>query len=71
MANGKPFAVIMRVADYAETTDTDAYFGKKTGEKLIVRGLKGFENIDFEVDAKTPNANVKAREMADNGYKGK
>lgn len=69
--NGKPFAVIMRVANYAETTDPDAYFGKKTGEKLIVRGLKGFENIDFEVDARAANANVKARELADNGYKSK
>ncbi len=38
---------------------------------MIVRGLKGFEDIDFKVDAKTPNANVKARELADNAYLGK
>lgn len=71
MADGKPFAVIMRVAVYAEPKGVGEYFGKKTGEKLIVKGLKGFENIDFEVDAKTPNANVKARELADKGYKNK
>ncbi len=71
IANGKPFAVILRVGVYAEPTGVGEYFGKKTGEKLIVKGLKGFENIDFEVDAKTPNANVKARELADNGYNGK
>ena len=71
MINGKPFAVIMRVAVYAETTGVGEYFGKKTGEKLIVRGLKGFENINFEVDAKTANANIKARELADNAYKQK
>ncbi len=71
MADKKPFAVIMRVAVYAEPNEVGEYFGKKTGEKLIVKGLKGFENIDFVVDAKTPNANAKARELADNGYKGK
>lgn len=71
MANGKPFAVIMRVAVYGEIIEENAYFGKKIGEELIVRGLRGFEDINFEVDAKIPNANQKAREMADNGYKQK
>lgn len=71
MADKKPFAVILRVAVYGEPTAAGEYFGKKTGEKLIVKGLKGFENIDFEVDAKIRNANIKARELADNGYKGK
>ena len=69
--NGKPFAIIMRVAVYAELTGAGEYFGKKTGEKLIIKGLKGFENINFEVDAKTANANIKARELADNSYKQK
>jgi hypothetical protein len=68
MANGKPFAVIMRVAVYGEITEENAYFGKKTGEELIIRGLKGFDYIYFEVDVKTKNANVKAREMADKAY---
>jgi len=67
-ANGKPFAVIMRVAKYGETDDENLYIGKKIGEELIVQGLKGFEDIDFKVDAKTPNANVKARKLADDAY---
>ena len=72
MANGKPFALIMRVFKYSdELKDESAYFGKKIGEELRIIGLKGFENIDFTVDAKTPNANLKARELADNGYKAK
>jgi hypothetical protein len=67
MANGKPFAVIMRVYDYAGD-DQCATNGKITGESLIVRGLKGYE-IDETVDVKsTPNPNLKARELADKGY---
>lgn len=68
MANGKPFAIILRVARYGETTDENPYIGKKTGEELVVIGLKGFEEINFKVDAKTPNANAKARELADGAY---
>jgi hypothetical protein len=68
LANGKPFAVIMRVYEYGgnDLCSTD---GKITGESLIVKGLKGFEQIDEEVKVKgTPNPNVKARELADKGY---
>ena len=68
MTGGKPFAVIMRVSVYAEEVAEGAYFGKKTGEVLIVRGLRGFDYIDFEVDAKTPDANRKARKSADKAY---
>gem|GEM_PF-558030 len=67
LANGKPFAVIMRVYDYAgnDLCTTD---GKVTGSSLIVKGLKGYE-IDETVDAKsTPNPNAKARELADQAY---
>ena len=66
MADGKPFAVIMRKYDYAggEQCATD---GRVTGESLIVVGLKGYE-IDETVAAKTPNANAKARELADKAY---
>jgi hypothetical protein len=71
MANGKPFAVILRVNKYDGAPDDSHYLGKKIGEELIVKGLKGFEGIDFTVEAKTPNANQKAREMADAGYKPK
>lgn len=68
MVDGKPFAVIMRVSDYAGEVAEGMYYGEKTGEKLVVKGLKGFEYINFEVDAKTANANAKAREMADAAY---
>jgi hypothetical protein len=66
LADGKPFAVIMRVYEYAGN-DLCATDGKVTRESLIVTGLKGFE-IEETVDAKTPNANLKARELADKAY---
>lgn len=71
LANGKPFAVIIRFNKYADPDEANPYFGKKIGTELIVKGLKGFDKIDFTVDAKTPNANAKAREMADTAYKQK
>ena len=67
LANGKPFAVIMRSYDYAGN-DNCATGGKITGESLIIKGLKGYEHIDGTVDAKTTNANVKARALADKGF---
>lgn len=67
LANGNPFAAIMRVPVYGKPDDDNPYFGKVIGEELIIRGLKGFD-IDSSVDAKTPNANVKAREIADKAY---
>jgi hypothetical protein len=67
LANGKPFALIMRVYDYAGTNEC-AMAGKVVGESLIVRGLKGFEEINETVDARTPNSNIKARDLADKGY---
>jgi len=68
MANGKPFAVIMRVYEYGGT-DECSTGGKVTGESLIVKGLKGFEHIDATVKVKgTPTPNLKAREIADKGY---
>ena len=66
MANGKPFAVILRVYEYAGD-DLCATNGKIKSESLMVQGLKGFE-ISETVDARTPNANVKARELADKAY---
>jgi hypothetical protein len=67
MANGKPFAAIIRVPVYGKPDDDNPYFGKVIGEELIIRGLKGFD-IDLSVDAKTPNANGKARELADKAF---
>lgn len=70
MANGKPFAIIMRQPVYAEAVADGEYFGKVIGQKLMVIGLVGYEDsIKGEVDAKTPGANVKARELADDAYK--
>lgn len=69
-ANGKPFAVIYRI-DLTKGTSADADMwspANKTGESLIIKGLKGFEQIDFEIDARQPGANLKAREMADQAY---
>jgi hypothetical protein len=72
LANGKPFAVIARFFTYGEEKANEYdYFGKKTGEELKVVGLKGFEELMTSVDAKTPNANAKARELADNAYREK
>jgi hypothetical protein len=69
-ADGKtmPFAVIMRVYEYAGD-DLCATNGKVTGEFLIVKGLEGFEHIDEKIDVKTtPNPNLKARQLADRKY---
>ena len=67
LANRKPFAVILRVPKYGDPTDDNPYFGKVIGEELIIRGLNGNE-IALTVDAKTANANLKARELADKAY---
>lgn len=69
LANGKPFAVILRI-DKSKSDQPEEMWApeNKTGEALLIKGLKGFEHIDFEIDAKTPEANLKAREMADNAY---
>jgi hypothetical protein len=68
LANGKPFAVIFRVYEYAGS-DLCATDGKVTAESLVVKGLKGYEHIDEEVKVKgTTDPNVKARELADKGY---
>lgn len=68
LADGKPYAVIMRVAVYSEQMKEGEYFGKKIGEQLIIVGLKGYEKIDFKVDAKLPDANARARGLADDAY---
>lgn len=71
MADGKPFAVIWRVPEYngEGTSSAEMWDPKnKTGESLLVRGLKGYEHIEAKIDAKTPNANLKAREIADNAF---
>ena len=69
-AQGKPFAVIYRI-DLTKGTSADADMWSpqnKTGESLVIKGLKGYEQIDFEIDARQPGANLKARAMADQAY---
>ena len=68
LADGKPFAAIIRVPKYGPPKTSDLYFGEVVGEELLVRGLKGHEKISGQVDAKTPNANEKARKLADEAY---
>lgn len=71
MADGVPFAVILRVTNYRESDDGGIPFEAKyvTGESLRVKGLKDYEQIDHDLDVKkVSNSNVKAREMADQGY---
>jgi hypothetical protein len=66
LADGKPFAVIIRMYDYGDDLCNGDH--KLKGESLAIRGLKGFEQIEGSVDARAPNANLKARELADKGY---
>jgi hypothetical protein len=68
MADGKPFAAILRVPTYDKPASDDEFFGKVIGEVLIVKGLKGFGNIDASINAKRPNANAEARAVADKAY---
>ena len=70
LAGGQPFAVIFRVDKPKDGLDPAEMWRpeNKTGEALLVKGLKGYERIAFEVDAKTPDANAKARELADEAY---
>lgn len=67
LADGVPFALIFRVEKAKEGVDPVEMWlpENKTGEALRVKGLKGFEMIDFEVAANDSDANARAREMAD------
>lgn len=67
-AGGKPFAVIMRVWKYAESKDGNPYSGARVGSTLVVRGLPGWEKISAEVDGSLPDANARARGVADGGW---
>lgn len=73
LANGVPFAVIFRVNKYDSKTASESgdnpYLNKyKIGEVLIIRGLKNYSQIDFEVDGKSKNANFAAQKMADENF---
>lgn len=71
LADGQPFALIFRVDKPKDGVDpAEAWRPEnKTGESLLVKGLKGFEHINFEVDARSADANAKARELADRAFR--
>ncbi len=70
LADGKPFAVIFRVDKPKDGLDPSEMWRpeNKAGESLLVKGLKGYERVDFEVAANAAGANEKARELADGAY---
>lgn len=70
LANGKPFAVIIRLGKYKDRSNSDnpCAEANRLGSTLVVKGMKGWQHINFEVDGATPNANVIAREKADQNY---
>jgi len=66
LANGLPFAVIIRYTEW----DTRNAEPKNLGERLAVKGLTGFEPINASIDTtKDPGANEAARKRADDGYR--
>ncbi|NOK19823.1 hypothetical protein [Corallococcus carmarthensis] len=68
MKEGKPFAVIQRVTCFALNKEQSGP-GKKLGEHLVVKGLKGFPRVDSEVNTKAKDANEKARSIADGAFR--
>ncbi|MBC7808014.1 MAG: hypothetical protein H7145_17940 [Akkermansiaceae bacterium] len=70
--NGSPFAVIARVETYDEAATLSGRLtpANRTGTYLIVRGLRGYEHIKADINvASVRHANVRARAIADAGYK--
>ncbi len=68
-ANGVPFAVIMRLGKYKERDDGENPYttANRTGSVLVIKGLKGWEHINFTVEGGEGD-NLKARELADKNY---
>jgi hypothetical protein len=68
VANGKPFAFILRVAYFNDTQDEQTVFKpqNKAGEFLFVRGLKGYESLQYEISVMNTafNPNEQARMLA-------
>lgn len=70
VVNGEPFAVIFREQEYREnpewsidSTGTPQFV--VTQERLVIRGLGKHTGLDGRLLANTPDANLKARAMAD------
>ena len=68
-ANGIPFAVIMRLGKYKDRADGENPYttANRTGSVLVVKGLKGWEHINFTVEGGAGD-NLKARALADSNY---
>lgn len=68
--DGEPFAIIMRADQYRKDRNgLIRYPVRKTGELLIIKGLPGYEQIDYKVDPRrTRNENEEARKLADEGF---
>ncbi|MEZ5345529.1 MAG: hypothetical protein R2681_08245 [Pyrinomonadaceae bacterium] len=67
LADGKPFAVIMKVSEYEKENGAIAYPTKITDKRILIKGLPGFERIDHEIkDEKY--ADLKARDITYNDY---
>jgi hypothetical protein len=70
--NGKPFAFILRVSYFKDTSDEQTVFNpqNKVGEFLFVRGLKGYESLQHEVSVTDTayNPNEQARMLAHRFY---
>jgi len=72
LADDKPFAVILKVSRYnkeVQDTGENPYQDKyRVGETILVKGLTGYENIDFQVNARNSNAFGEARKLADSAF---
>ena len=68
LADGEPFAVIIRKLRKETAGPLRGDPSEQPGEFLVVKGLKGFEEIGFEIDATQPNANIAARAKADEAF---
>uniref|UniRef100_A0A7V4LDI2 Uncharacterized protein n=1 Tax=Desulfobacca acetoxidans TaxID=60893 RepID=A0A7V4LDI2_9BACT len=74
LANGQPFAVIIKVTKYNTTKAQergDNPFQKKykIGDVVLVKGLKGYGHLNYSLNAATTSdALAKARTLADQGY---
>lgn len=66
LVNEKPFAVIFRIDKYKGDITLSP---KKSGEVLLVKGLNGFSNINYEVNIEQYSDPIQeARRLADQGY---
>ncbi len=74
LADGKPFAVIVKVARYnvdkAQAKGDNPFQPQyKIGDFVLVKGLFGFEPINYSLNTKTtPDALARARQLADAAY---